>query len=59
VLGFFDTDTGRRSVPPAAQIRRSPMSIMGVRRQDMDTPFVKHPMSPVFGISAKSSRERS
>jgi len=35
------------------------MSIMGVRRQDMDTPFVKHPMSPVFGISAKSSRERS
>jgi hypothetical protein len=59
VLGFFDTDTGRRSVPPAAQIRNSPVSIMGVRRQDMDTPVVKHPMSPVLSISAKSSRQRS
>jgi hypothetical protein len=56
-FGFFDT-ARRRSILPAAQIRTSPASIMGVRRQDMDTSFVKHPISPSLGVSAKDSRER-
>jgi hypothetical protein len=57
-FGFFDT-ARRRSILPAAQIRTSPTSIMGVRRRDMDTSFVKHPTSPSLGFSAKNSRARS
>jgi hypothetical protein len=34
-FGFFDTDARGRSILPAAQIRTSPASIMGVRRQDI------------------------